>query len=93
MTQDEEMPFIRARPTASTSAHILHSDGDENVPEESPSSEPNFEFLWEEYQKRMEAQREWEENGVDIHPDYGFVAKTRESKSKKKVCFIRSTIR
>ena len=101
MTNDDEMPFIRgaramggvnvtpmAGIIAAAAAASSGDDDDGGGGADSSSAatgEPNFEFLWEEYQKRMESQREWEENGVDIHPDYGFVAKTRETKSRKKV--------
>ncbi len=61
-------------------------EGDENeAPAGPPPGGPDFDFVWEEYQKQLAAQKEWEENGVDIHPDYGFVAKTRIEPSGVKV--------
>jgi hypothetical protein len=81
----EDIPFIRARPQ-NVNKLSEFSDGDEETLMSEPSADnPNFDFLWEEYQKRLHAQKEWDELGIDIHPDYGFVAKTRLTSDKKKV--------
>ena len=78
----EDMPFLRGAAAAQTHEG---SGNDDEAPAPAPAGPPNFELVWEEYQRRLDAQREWDENGIDIHPDYGFVAKTRDPKSKKKV--------
>lgn len=47
--------------------------------------EAAFQFLWEEYERRLKEEQKYNEETVEIFPEPGFVIKTRDLKTGKKV--------
>jgi hypothetical protein len=76
-TMVDDMPYIRAQPKAGvrlpevSSSAVVEDVTDEEPDVGGPTASPDLEFVWEEYQKRLQEEKEWNDNGVDIHPDYG----------------------
>ena len=56
----------------------------DNSPDKAESKE-DLDFIWEEYQKRIKDQQDWDENGLDVLPDPEFVIKGKLSDLKTKI--------